>query len=661
MFPLLPTLAIALANVQVSHQSIEARLDPMTGEAYVESMLNLTGEGELRLRLRPEMRIDEIEWVDADGEPGGAPSYERNGQEVDIDVAGGAGRLRLVCSGTLADNVEAGEIEGQIHNFSVHAHVGEDGVFLSDDAAWHPLPLEGDSDLTQLHTIELSIEPIDGWRFVASGDPEGDGPVDEAVWTWRTPRPADGVAVAGNQHEVIGVVHETERGPVEIVMHVSPENARLAQMFIDEAGRYLDLYVPRLGAFPYRRFTIVENFFSSGFALPGFTVLGPRVVAMAPRSLAPGYLDHELAHNWWGNGVYVDRNDGNWCEAVTSYCANYWRRIADDGEEAGRDYRRGIIMKVSSDPSLDDGPLGTFGSADPSVPGAGRFVGYDKGSFVFMMLEQLLPDEGAKGEDIDREPMWRALRRFASDNLGKRADWSDLQAAFEQESDRDLDLDDFFDHWVREHTVPMTPTSLDGEELRAFRQAFPTSMTSPLVERGVDDQGPWAELDPEFARYRRLPPEHVIPTLGGTTGPGGVAIEGPDRPEMQGLRARLSADSSGENLFLVGREAFDDHASLLERVDDSIEVDAAGFSIDGQHYDDDAHAVMHTMAHPDRPGRFVTIFLANGDVGWTRLRLAPFYTRDTTIIWSGDEVIARRTHEPSRKIRLTATEDDATR
>ena len=68
--------------------------------------------------------------------------------------------------------------------------------------------------------------------------------------------------------------------------------------------------------------TALRHFFSSGFAYPGFTVLGPRVVGMAPRSLRPGFLDHELVHNWWGNGVYVDPDDGNWCEALTSFCAN---------------------------------------------------------------------------------------------------------------------------------------------------------------------------------------------------------------------------------------------------------------------------------------------------------------------------------------------------
>ncbi len=55
------------------------------------------------------------------------------------------------------------------------------------------------------------------------------------------------------------------------------------------------------------------------------------------------------------------------------------------------------------------------------------------------------------------------------------------------------------------------------------------------------------------------------------------------------------------------------------------------------------------MPHPDRPGRFVTIFHAV-DAGWSRLPLITFYTRDSTVVWHGREVIARRLYEPDRRI-----------
>ncbi len=56
------------------------------------------------------------------------------------------------------------------------------------------------------------------------------------------------------------------------------------------------------------------------------------------------------------------------------------------------------------------------------------------------------------------------------------------------------------------------------------------------------------------------------------------------------------------------------------------------------------------MQHPDRPGRFITIYLANTAAAWSHLNYIQFYSRDTTIIWQGQPVIERRTHEPARLI-----------
>jgi hypothetical protein len=58
------------------------------------------------------------------------------------------------------------------------------------------------------------------------------------------------------------------------------------------------------------------------------------------------------------------------------------------------------------------------------------------------------------------------------------------------------------------------------------------------------------------------------------------------------------------------------------------------------------------MAHHDRPGRFVTVFLSKGEAGWSLLRLVRFYGRETTVVWEDGQVIARRVFEPDRRIRL---------
>jgi hypothetical protein len=642
--------ALLLTGVDVHSQHLEVALDPSQQAAAVRSTLELIGGGELRLRLTHQAQIAEATL------DGNAVQYERRadeGEGIDLlrfTVPPAGGTLVLTYAARFADDVAAGEKPGQIHNFSVEAHIGEAGIFLSDGSAWHPQPLAAD-EYPALHRLSVSVRPIEGWAIVASGEPLGDGPPELPRWNWAMPRPIDSIAIAGNRHALLGRIHRTPHGPIEVVMHVPEMHRDLAKMFLDAACEYLDLYTPLLGPFPYKRFSIVENFFSSGFAYPGFTLLGPRVVAMAPRSLMPGFLDHELIHNWWGNGVYVDPADGNWCEALTSYCANYYRRIADGGEEAGREYRRGTLMKLSADPeSLDNAPLGDFGSADPSGGGPDRFVGYDKGAFLFMMLE--FTRYTGLGP-VDRSDLWAALRRFASEHMGRRAGWGDIQTAFESAfpiRDDQMPLDEFFDRWVRRHTVPQTPVRDDRTELARFRGNFPAGRAECFAI-SEDQNGQWMEIDPQFYFYRVLPAEQIVPLIGGTLGPGGVrTITADTRPQVTGYLEQFPDTGPGENLLIIGTRAITQHADLIARSSDPLTIAEGSFTVGGKTYDGPDQAVLHTMQHPDRPGRFITVFHSNGEAGWARLRLIIHYARDTTVIWEGKQVLARRTFEPDRRI-----------
>ncbi|MHC4083043.1 MAG: M1 aminopeptidase family protein [Planctomycetota bacterium] len=638
---------VLAAGPVVEHQRLQVALAPDAHTAAVTSRLRVRGAGELELRLIDEAEIGQVLLNGVPADFGRFPDVDEPGTLIlTVNVAGPRSELVIQYGARFVEDIAAGERPGEIHNKSVEAHVGPEGIFLADGAAWHPRPL-GDGGHPALHAMAVDIEPIPGWAVVASGDPVAHlRSIDEPVWNWRTPRPVDGLAVVGGQHELYGRVHTGPQGPVEVVMHVPPEHKTLAPMFVDAACAYLDLYTPLLGVFPYQRFSIVENFFSSGFAYPGFTVLGPRVVGMAPRSLMPGFLDHELLHNWWGNGVYLDPEDGNWCEALASLGANYFRRIVDDGVEAGRVYRRGTLMKLSSDPEgLDDGPLGEFGRDD----GPSRFVGYDKGAFFFIMLGRLYSYDPQRAA---REVPWTSLRRFAETHMGRRANWADIQEAFETTLGPDRApgwLDGMFELWVREHTVPRTvpgdPANARAEFAAQYERGW--HVVPEASERG----GGAFEIDPEFTLYRVLPPEQIIPTVVGTTGAGGLVLEADrSRPAVQAFLGQIEIDPSGENLMILGAAAAHARAELLERTTDPVRVGDGSFTVGGVTYDKPAHTVLHTMQYPGRPGRFITVFHANGDAGWSRLRVVLFYSRDTTIVWEDGRVIDRGVFEPDRRI-----------
>ncbi|MAD19334.1 MAG: hypothetical protein CMJ52_03825 [Planctomycetaceae bacterium] len=612
---------VAFASADVAHQELVVRIDPATNLVEGTSTMTITGGGTLAYRIHPASRIHRVLVDGVEVNPGAEP--------VLPDLGDGS-EVVMHWSGLHREDVAAGERPGRIHNQSVRAHAAEDGVFLSDGSDWHPQPLDH-RGRPRLRPMSLSLEAPAGWSLVASGDPEG-GPSPEAPCrTWRTPRPVAGMAVAGNRHGRFHRSVDTDHGPVDVVAQLSEANADKAGFYLDAAEDYLVRYTRLLGPYPFERFTVVENFFSSGFAFPGFTLLGPRVVGMAPRSLKPGYLDHELLHAWWGNGVYVDEEDGNWCEGLTNFCTNYGRRVLEEGPEAGRRYRRGIINQVSLDPTLDDGPLGDFGRRGRGVD---RFVGYEKGSFVFMMLQDVL-EEGLPERPFDQSPIWEMLRDLAANHLGERIGWREIQVAAEAvRPERPKGwLDPFFQRWVREHAVPGTSASLEASPPQS-------------IERLERNGGAEVLVDPDSRHYRTVPIAMTSPTIAGTLG-SGVSLEVSDAAPIAPSDLAWTRDvPRGQNPMLIGADAIAANAALIARTSDPIEIDESGFTIDGVRWSEPGHSVLHTMHHPDVPGRYITVFHSNGDAGWPRLRLIWYYRKDTTVVWDGGETLLRRVHEP---------------
>jgi Peptidase family M1 domain len=575
----------------------------------------------------------------------------------------------IVYEGTLADDVEAGEIEGQVHNFSVQAHISERGVFLSDSSYWAPNPVDGHGG-HPLCDYEVTVHGDDGWVFVATGDPAGEtdagdlGPCDH----WQTPRPTDGVALAGNR---LGTLTGVSDSGVEIVVHTSEGNARLAPMFLAAVKEYLALYEPLIGPYPYQRFTIMENFFSSGFAYPGFTLMDGRVLGMGPRALMPGLLDHEMLHAWWGNGVYVSPEDGNWCEAITSHNANMSRYGLQGEEERSQDYRRGNLMKLAADPALDaaDGPaLDRFGR-DPACD---RYVGYDKGAMVFHMFRQVLGEEA----------YWAGVKRFAADYLGKHATWDDLVASLDPEDEHGIAT--LVEQYVRRPGAPALAAtkflpaekglvldidagqgewSFDLPVRLHLKDGGHRDVTIEYPEQHTIAGDPATvthlEIDPTFDVYRLMPANQVLPTINNTLAEELHFVVGDERPQAADqFIARYPEAThspqpvSNRNLFILGTAGAGAVSKALALASNPVAVGEGWFEVDGKRYDKPTQAMLHSFRHPDESGRYATLFVSNGEVGWQKLRLVTHYRRDTTIVWEDGEVITRLVHEPDRRVPL---------
>ncbi|MFN3480696.1 MAG: hypothetical protein ACK415_09970, partial [Thermodesulfovibrionales bacterium] len=156
--------------------------------------------------------------------------------------------------------------------------------------------------------------------------------VDTEYSEWKGSVPVDGLYLIASRF----VIDTVEAGGIRYSTYLTGENAHLSKVFIEGSKRYIEFYSRIIGDYPFRDWAVVENFFSSGYGMPGFTLLDPLVIRQGERILRPGYIDHEIVHSWFGNYVYPDYSKGNWVEAITTYLTNYYYKEVFSGEDEAR-------------------------------------------------------------------------------------------------------------------------------------------------------------------------------------------------------------------------------------------------------------------------------------------------------------------------------------
>jgi hypothetical protein len=303
---------------------VEVQLDPqehsLVGEVSVE-LTQLDAESgakrqTLELLLNPDLEVHSVEIQGATLKA----HQQRKGRKTEGTTAPTRHRLVLLrpaaelqvtlgYRGRLYQDVASGEEEGEIHNFAVSAHIAEEGLYLEPEGYWYPrveLPPDSDPDLT-LADFRLAARPPENFELVAGVERQEDR--DDGTWTWSSPFPTDGLVLLGGPLERSSRLH----GEIQLHAVLAPGKLDVAEDILDASAEYLDRYQELIGPYPFSEFTVLEAFFSSGFAFPTCTQIAGSQLSRYQQYRRHGYLDHELLHNWWGNGIFVDPDDGNWC------------------------------------------------------------------------------------------------------------------------------------------------------------------------------------------------------------------------------------------------------------------------------------------------------------------------------------------------------------
>lgn len=652
------------AQPSVLSHEIKATINPATHELIVrdQTVVTLPLQAEtVSFVLAPTLQVESVLLGDDhgtyDGQDRPQPltfSIERparqRGQRVIVTVPPGHDRHVPVIwtyRGVINDPPREPRHLRFVTPSDTAGHIGNEGVYLSGESLWYP-DIDGSYSTYRLH-----VQVPEGWTVVTQGFRQHNRVQDGwASSTWVVNEPSEALTLVANRFVVQSRNWTSRTGQrIELATYFFPENADLADEYLDATATYLDAYIRILGDYPFHRFAVVENFFPSGLGMPSFTLLGSGSIKR--HYVQPYALGHEIVHSWIGNAVFNRHGAGNWVEGLTTYLANYyWHELTGDERQATEQRRlmvEGYSLYVEPE---RDYPVSRFFAKEDEKDNA---IGYHKAAFIFHHLRH----------ELGEEPFWRGIKTFVQRYRNRPADWTDLEAVFTQESGRDLRW--FFDQWVEQGGAPLV--SLDevrayqfqaseepdrwrvlvrvGQTGRPFRLAIPLHV---VFDRGTETKwirlGPVAtttaefsvsarplavQLDPQWMVFRRIPRRHLTPMLNGyvtdsrrTVVPFSREGDSSFQPILDRIAERESQwPASSKTVVTFGGDtvpqagsvlilATGDQKKSLERLvkepcGDLMRFSDDGLEIKGRRYQGLETAVLFTCRRPTTPGSVVTV------------------------------------------------------
>jgi len=474
------------------------------------------------------------------------------------------------------------------------------------------------------------------------------------------------------------VVDELTVDGVSCRTYLLEQDRKYAPLLLGSLKQEIPRFQKLLGPVPDGRFDVVSNFFATGYGFPNFTLLGETVIRYVcgkverahGKTLPAGYLDHELVHCWLGNFVGVDYEKGNWCEALTTWYANYGSAVRDGTDVA---YRK----KVSRTFSLRvygerDYPLGQFKSKKHDFE---NDIGYGKGSMVFHMLER----------EIGKEALHAAVRHAIARLGGKNAGWQEFVATLGEGTQRDLPA--WFKPWLERRGAPVlrwgtisvdgtkvTGTILQTQEGAAFPLRVPivAETASGREERVVSVASKESVfsitlataptrllLDPDHHVFRKVDRGEVAPCMEAVT-TAGKKIGFGDEALLKRLRVDAGEPALPKDaaVLAVGLPETLRKKILADarRQDGSLLVADGSFEFQGETYEQPDEGILFSYARVDAPGFPVTFFHGNAEAAYARTAYLPYYAAHGWVIFRGGRAIARGNFDGDRGTRVRVTD-----
>jgi aminopeptidase N len=544
-------------------------------------------------------------------------------------------------------------------------------LFISGEDFFYPQPEIKNKSEFKI-TFQIKSQTPANIRVVSQGEKLKDSVRNGTRTTiWKEIKPQEEILiVADHYHEFL-----SHHGSISIYAYLRDFDNALANRYLEAAKFYIDLYSKIIAPYPYKKFALVENSRQTGYGMPSFTLLGSRVIRF-PFILHTSY-PHEILHNWFGNGVYIHPNSGNWAEGLTSYLADH---LLLEQTGKGKQYRFQELMKYSSYINeTNDFPLSKFKGSNSA---ASQAIGYGKMLMVFHMLRLEV------GDTI----FLKAIRNFYKKNQFRYAGFKEIQASFK--GVRGHNLEKFFNQWVSRKGAPKlklfsaSQTPQNGTHLLKIEtrqtQSEPTfTFKLPIAIWLTDKQKPQVKnititdrkqvslfsfdtkplkvmLDPNHEVFRRLNSKEVPPNLGKAYGAEITttlfpesndhnellsayknfysSIESRSRPPHINFKDNSRDNDATSNLWVFGKNNKLSQKIKAQLSQYEVKVNEQGVTLDGRSFKWRNNSFVFALSHHNSYNKQIVWLVAPSKKSIPGLiRKLPHYGKYGYLVFKGNE------------------------
>jgi len=334
--------------------------------------------------------------------------------------------------------------------------------FIDPGASWYPVNEEG----RRLATFDLTYHSPFQYPLASVGDRVDSSRADKVITTrWVLNRPSDfatfNLGVFDDERiqqpgeprldiMISEAAHDELARKYRAAGYYLPQQSHMREAVATDVANSLKFYTFLFGPPPYSHFYVTEIPYGEGVSFPGLIDLSMGTFQTTSfDGFDEWFRAHEVAHQWWGNGVDQASYRDKWLtEGLASFSALWYLQA----ERKRNDEYFKFLDQYAADIKGEKDDVGPtwvgFRSSTFKVPWGYQTMVYEKGAWIFQMLRIMMLDVRTMREDRFTQTMRDYYQTFQ----GRAGSTADFQSVVERHAGEPMDW--FFDEWVKGTGIP---------------------------------------------------------------------------------------------------------------------------------------------------------------------------------------------------------------